>query len=114
VKVAGFFAAVVALAPVPPAVPAQEAAQTPASYIVFVGSSQGRCVYMTGDVLFDAGGFRDDLRSRFSRSDGIIIYHQRDVRPNCLAKARRIVLKLGFRVTAVEEAPEDLDMGPPR
>ncbi|HEY0314290.1 MAG TPA: hypothetical protein VGC56_17590 [Allosphingosinicella sp.] len=107
-------AAIVAMAPSPPVEQAPAPARAPESYVTFVGMSSKRCVFMTGDVLFDARQFRKDLKDGFDRADGIIIYHEPNVRPACLATARRIVRELGFTVTAIEEAPKDLDMGPPR
>lgn len=89
-------------------------AGTPVSYVTFVGMSSKRCVFMTGDVLFDARGFREDLSHRFSQANGIIIYYAKGVRRSCLADAQRIIRRLGFRTTSIEEAPKDLDMGPPR
>lgn len=103
-----------ALAAPPPDVTAQVPAGVPVSTVTFVGMSSKRCVFMTGDVLFDARGFREDLSHRFSRANGIIIYYGKGVRRSCLADAQRVIRRLGFRITRIEEAPKDLDMGPPR
>ena len=89
-------------------------APAPISYVVYVGTTSGQCVFMTGDVLFNARAFRRDLKESFSRGDRIMIYHAVDVRHSCVATARRIIRELGFTLTSVEEAPKDLDMGPPR
>ena len=97
----------------PPSSGSPEVANDRSEYVAYVGTVSGKCVYQTGDVLMGASDFRDDLKESFDPQEGLILYHSREVPPSCLAKARRIVRRLGFHHVRVEIAPKDLDMGPP-
>ena len=54
------------------------------------------CRFMTGDVIFDAAGFREDLRSRFDTKNGLTVYHTSDVPAKCVAKALKAARQAGF------------------
>jgi hypothetical protein len=101
-------AALLTLSPAPSQPPA------PVTYVTYAGQSQGRCQYSTGDVIFDARQFEEDLRARFDRAANIVVFHDANVLPDCLATALAIARRVGFRNVRGEIAPPHLDMGPPR
>jgi hypothetical protein len=91
-----------------------EPQQQPFTYISYVSSFEGKCTYMTGDVLFDEAQFKHDLKNRFDpEHNNLVIYHAADVAPSCLGKAREIARKAGFLEVTDEIAPPHLSMGPP-
>ena len=81
---------------------------TPIRYVVAVSFWERRCRYWTGDVMFDASGFKDDLRSRFNRSYGITIFYAETVPMKCVRKAQRLVRSAGFSDVRAEMGSVDL------
>lgn len=100
--------ALVTLAPEPTQPP------TPVTYASYVGQSDGRCLYSTGDVILDAAQFEQDLRARFDRAANMIVFHDPAVSRACLRSALSIARRVGFRNVRAQIAPATLDMGPPR
>ena len=71
----------------------------------------GTCEFMTGDVIFDAAGFRDDLRSRFDKQSGLTIYHASEVPAKCVAKALKAARQAGFN--DVQDEVGEIHLGLP-
>lgn len=64
--------------------------------VTYVSFEQHRCVFWTGDVMFNAAEFTDDLRSDFDPKRTIIISYSQDVPSRCVKRARRAVAAAGF------------------
>jgi len=98
--------------------PALPQAAAPAAdgvtYVVHVWYDRGKCTYQTGDVLFDAAQFREDLKERFGPANDIVIYVGERTPLSCVDKAKTILNQLGFQHVSAAPAPAHLDMGPPR
>ena len=88
-------------------------ATTPVSYATYVAAKGGRCIFMTGDVLFDDREFERDLRARFDPKAGMLIYVEPSTPARCVLKAEKIVRKVGFQRVEAKPAPAGLNMGPP-
>ena len=86
---------------------------TPVTYASYVGQSDGRCRYSTGDVMLDAAQFEEDLRERFDRAANMIVFHDPAVTPACVRSALSIARRVGFRNVREQIAAPDLNMGPP-
>ena len=86
----------------------------PVGYIAQVHAAGGRCVFQTGDVPFDRRQFEADLRARFDRAKGILIYRTNGTPGRCVRAAISAARHVGFVRVESADAPADLDMGPPR
>lgn len=91
---------------------AEEEKENRITYVSYVSSINGKCVFQTGDVVFDAPQFEADLRRRFDSRNKMIIYNGSNTRAACIKKARKIAQKVGFHEVDVMPAPIDLNMGP--
>jgi hypothetical protein len=80
-------------------------------YAAAVSFFEGTCQFMTGDVIFDAAGFRDDLRSRFDTQGGLTVYHASDVPAKCVAKALKAARQAGFH--DVQDEVGEIHLGLP-
>lgn len=80
-------------------------------YAAAVSFFDETCQFMTGDVIFDAAGFRDDLRSRFDTRSGLTVYHASDVPAKCVAKALKAARQAGFH--DVQDEVGDIHLGLP-
>ena len=82
----------------------------PMRYAAAVSFWDGRCRYWTGDVGFDASGFKEDLRGRFDPNRGITIYFDAAVPAKCVRKARRLAKSAGFSDVRAEMGMVDLSL----
>lgn len=85
-------------------------APPPFRYAAAVSFWHGKCRYWTGDVMFDASGFKDDLRSRFNPNRGITIFYDAAVPAWCVRKARRLARSAGFSNVRAEMGTVDLSV----
>ena len=92
--------------------PASADTAVPIHYVASVSFWEGKCRYWTGDVMFDATQFRNDLKGRFDHKTFITIYHAAEIPAKCIRTARRMAAEAGF--THVEDEVGEVDLSPPR
>lgn len=95
----------VGVAGVPPAQPSPLI-----RYAAAVSFWEGKCRYWTGDVRFDASGFKEDLRTRFDPSRGITIFYDAAVPAKCVRKAQRLARSAGFSDVRTDVETVDLSV----
>jgi hypothetical protein len=52
--------------------------------------------------MFDAAGFRRDLRRRYDRKTGMTIFHSADLPAQCATEARSLLEQAGFTDVRLE------------
>lgn len=88
---------------------APEASQP--TFVTYVRSREGKCVYQTGDVGLSAAQFEDHLRRYFEKNSTLMIYYGENSH-SCVMSALSMAVRMGFREVRTAKAPRDLDMGP--
>jgi hypothetical protein len=82
----------------------------PFRYAASISFFEKRCQFHTGDVIFNAAGFRNDLRNRFDTALGITIYHKSEVPNKCVVLARKSAKRAGFKDVRTTSREIDLSL----
>lgn len=77
-------------------------------YSSAVSFSDGKCRFWTGDVMMSADEYRRDLRERFDRKFGMVIYSRPDVPAKCAERARKLAIQAGFQDISLDTGAANL------